>query len=191
MTDPVANNVLVEALATSLHHGGSALAAAPDLLRRLLAEESWREFTTRRGEKVEHKRFADFVTEPPLAGLGSDISLIQRIVATDADASRRLRQILKEKPGPKRSRNNITRSNRGDTRAYALERLQREAPELHAAVMANELTPHAAMVQAGYRPRTITVPVTRPETVARSLLKHMSADDIAVLVKALLADRNE
>ncbi len=42
------------------------------------------------------------------------------------------------------------------------------------------------MVQAGYRQKTVTVPVTRPESVARALLKYMSADDVAKLITMLV-----
>lgn len=186
MTDPKANNVLVETLGSSLKHGGSALSDVPDLLKRVLAENAWREFVTRRGEHVAHSRFADFVTTPPLKGLGSDIALVERIVAADDEAAELLRDALKEKPGPKSSRNNITRTVSGTGRSYSLQRLHKDAPELHDEVLAGNLSAHAAMVQAGFRPKTISVPVTRPDAVARALLKYMSADDIAQLIVALL-----
>ena len=43
------------------------------------------------------------------------------------------------------------------------------------------------MVRAGFAPQNpVSVPVTKPEAVARSLLKYMSADDIAKLIAALV-----
>ena len=56
--EATANNVLVEALGSSLRSGGHALADAPELLKKLLAEQAWRDFVTRRGEHVTHGRFA-------------------------------------------------------------------------------------------------------------------------------------
>ncbi len=45
----------------------------------------------------------------------------------------------------------------GNTAAKALRRLRKERPDLHARVLAEELSPHAAMHEAGFRRRTLTV----------------------------------
>ena len=177
---------LVEALSSSLEHGGAALGTVPKALRRLLEQGAWREFTTSRGEHVTHERFADFVTTAPLKGLGSDIALVERIVADDDSAAKLLRSALK-------GTNNISTRARmtehGTRRDYAIERLERDAPELHEEVLAGNLSAHAAMVQAGFRPKTVSVPVTRPEAVAKALRKHMTPSDLASLI-AYLGDRN-
>jgi hypothetical protein len=182
---------LVEALSSSLEHGGAALGTVPVALRRLLAEEAWREFTTSRGEHVTYQRFADFVTMPPLKGLGSDVALVQRIVADDEKATALLREALKEKPGPKSSHNNRMRTRQGTTRSYSLERLRKDAPELHAEVLAGNLSAHAAMVKAGFRPRTFTVRADNPESAARSLRKHMPPDARRALARLLLDEQDQ
>lgn len=53
---------------------------------------------------------------------------------------------------------NINKVNRpdGTSKDRALRKLRTDAPELHEKVLAGELTPHAAMVQAGFRHRTFT-----------------------------------
>lgn len=173
---------LVEALSSSLEHGGAALGTVPKALRRLLEHGAWREFTTSRGEHVAYERFADFVTTKPLKGLGSDVALVQRIVADDKEAFDLLDQALQTPTGV----HNVNTRPHGNAGATALRRLRKDAPELHADVLAGRLSAHGAMVQAGYRPKTISVPVTRPEAVARSLLKYMSADDIAKLIAVLV-----
>jgi len=183
---------LVEALSSSLEHGGTALGTVPKALRRLLEEEAWREFTTSRGEHVTYERFADFVVTPPLKGLGSDVALVQRIVADDKEAFDLLDRALQNPHGGDRSKiNNISLAPEGTSRAYALRKLRKDAPGLHADVLAGRLSAHGAMVQAGFRPKTVTVPVTQPEAVARSLLKYMSADDIAKLIAVLLGKAGE
>jgi hypothetical protein len=182
---------LVEALSSSLEHGGTALGTVPKALRRLLEEEAWREFTTSRGEHVTYKRFADFVITPPLKGLGSDVALVQRIVADDKEAFDLLDQALQNPVGTNVPVNNINTRPQGTSQGQALRRLRKDAPELHAEVLAGRLSAHGAMVEAGYRPKTVTVPVTRPEAVARSLLKYMSADDIAKLIAVLLGKAGE
>lgn len=45
----------------------------------------------------------------------------------------------------------------GTSTAAALRRLRKHRPDLHAAVLAGRMTAHAAMVAAGFRPKTITV----------------------------------
>lgn len=64
------NAHLVESLTRSLRSGKHGLEAVPGLLKRVLAEKSWREFVTQRGELVQHDRFAEFVTAPALRGPG-------------------------------------------------------------------------------------------------------------------------
>jgi hypothetical protein len=46
----------------------------------------------------------------------------------------------------------------GTTRDRALRQLRDHRPDLHARVIAKKLSPHAAMIEAGFRVRTFTVP---------------------------------
>lgn len=41
----------------------------------------------------------------------------------------------------------------GTSRAYALRRLREQRPDIHARVLAGEISPHAGMVEAGLRKR--------------------------------------
>lgn len=187
MADDLRANALInDSLGSALRSGDHALGTIPALLKRVLADETWREFVTKRGEHVQHARFADFVTTKPLSGLGSDVALVQRIVADDKETLDLLDQALQSPVGVHRDTDNISISKHGTSAAGALRRLRKDAPELHADVLAGRLSAHGAMVRAGFRPKTVTVPVTRPEAVARSLLKYMTADDIAQLIAVLV-----
>jgi len=187
MSDQLRGNALVnDTLGSALRSGSSALGTVPALLKRVLAEESWREFVTKRDEHVHHERFTDFVTTPPLKGLGSDVALVRRIVGDDKETLDLLDQALQNPAHVHPDGNNVPVRPEGNTRTKALRRLRKDAPELHAEVLAGTLSAHGAMVKAGYRPRTISVPVGKPEAVARSLLKYMSADDIAKLIAVLI-----
>ena len=62
----------------------------------------------------------------------------------------------------------------GNTSARALRRLRKDRPDLHGRVLAGDLTPHAAAIEAGFRPKTLTVPLT-VEGFARAITKHLSA----------------
>lgn len=191
MTDRLrANANLVDSLGSAARHGGSALADAPVLLRRVLEEEAWREFVTQRGDHVQHRTFASFVTTAPLKGLGVDMALVERIVGTDdPDLLVLLRSAKAGKPGrPRKGETSVdsTENNDGAARSdLTAARLAREAPEQYAAVKSGELTINAAAVLAGIRPRRISVRTDDPDSVARALRKHMPPEALAVL-RALL-----
>lgn len=180
---------LVDALSSALDSGGHGLSNVPVLLKRLLAEEGWREFETVRGEVVRHERFEEFVAAPPLKGLGAEISLIKRIVADDREAVDLLDRVLQRQVGhPREIVDNINNSEgrpSGTSQAHALRRLRKDAPELHAEVIAGRLSAHAAMVKAGFRARTISVPVERPDRVAAALRRHMTQEQLEELVRHL------
>lgn len=183
---------LVDALSSALDSGGHGLSNVPVLLKRLLAEEGWREFETVRGEVVRHERFEEFVAAPPLKGLGAEISLIKRIVADDPEAVDLLDRVLQRQVGrPREIVDNVHNSKgrpSGNSQARALRRLRKDAPELHAEVIAGRLSAHAAMVKAGIRTRTISVPVEHPDRVAAALRRHMTQEQLEELVRHLTDD---
>lgn len=179
---------IIDALGTSLSYGGQALDAVPELLCRVLEDEAWREFVTKLGEHVEHVRFTEFVAAKPLAGLGASVEMLQRIVADNAKASRLLRKTLK-------GTNNISTKSRttrhGTRRDYALERLKKDRPDLHAMVEAKKVSAHAAMIAAGFRPRTATVPIDDPERLAATLRRRLDPTTLEQLLKLLSSDRSK
>lgn len=190
MTDPLKQNAtLVEALGSSLRRGDHALGTVPDLLKRILREEAWREFVTQRGELVEHARFVDFVTTPPLKGLGGTVDLLRRIISGDTEALDLLDRALQMPAGrPKNAdviSNNDPPGRHGTSKGYALRRLRKDAPELHAEVLAGRISAHAAMVSAGFRRRTLSVRLDEPESAAKALRKHMTPDQLQALVRLL------
>lgn len=185
---PRANAALVDALGSALRSGDHGLKTVPALLKRVLQEESWREFVTQRGDVVRYERFADFVVTPPLKGIGASVALVRRVVADDLVAVDLLNQALSGRQGARTDLvDNIHEVPRpdGTSKAAALRRLRKDAPELHAEVLAGHLSAHAAMLQAGFRKRTISVPVEDPGATARALRKHLSSAAIADLVRIL------
>lgn len=190
VTDPLRRNAnLVDSLSSAARHGGSALADAPALLRRVLEEDAWREFVTQREEHVVHRRFADFVTTPPLKGLGVTMELIERIVGTaDPDLLVMLREAQKVGRGHRTDLEPQTESVASLTTGnadYLAARLERDHPKTYAAVKAGELSVNAAAVLAGIRPRRISVSLADPSSVARSLRRHMQPDQLAELIDQL------
>lgn len=183
-----ARGTLVEALSSALERGGSGLANAPELLRRLLADGSWRSFVTQRGELVEYENFADFVTTPPLKGLGAGVGLVKRVVKDNPAVVDLLDQALQGKHGGNRSKlDNIQLAPppTGTSQAAALRRLRKDAPALHADVLAGHLSAHAAMIKAGFRRKTAVIPVDSAESAARTLRKNMSPETLVELARLL------
>jgi len=182
----VRNRHLVEDLGGALRSGQHGLSTVPGLLKRVLVEESWREFTTQRGEHVQHDRFAEFVTTPPLQGIGSTVDLVRSICRDDMEALDLLDQALQGRHGGDHSKSdNVTLAPTGNARDKALRKLRKDAPELHAEVLAGALTAHAAMVKAGYRPPTFTVRGDSPESVAATLRRRLSPEQVSDLVRLL------
>ena len=191
MSDDLKANALVnDALSSALRSGGNALDNIPALLKRVLLAESWRHFVTRRGDEVTHERFESFVVPPPLKGLGGTVDLIKRVVEDDKATLDLLDQALEGRQGERSDLvNNINEVRpQGTSQSQALRRLRKDEPELHAEVLAGNLTAHAAMVKAGYRPRTGTVRYDDPESTARSLRRHMPPDTRRALARLLLDD---
>lgn len=188
------NAHLVESLSSAARHGGSALADAPVLLRRVLEEDAWREFVTQRGDVVRPRSFHEFVTTPPLKGLGVDLDLMHRIAGTeDPDLLVMLREAEKVGQGRRTdlspasdSDGRERRTVDDDTAAKAAARLAREHPEQYAAVKSGDLSINAAAVLAGIRPRRISVRLDAPESIAQSLRRHLTPDQIAQLIALLL-----
>lgn len=172
------NATLVDALGSALRSGEHGLKTVPSLLKRVLSEESWRSFVTQRGEVVEYEGFAQFVVTPPLKGLGATVDLLRRVVADDPVTVDLLDRALQVRPGGDRSKsNNVTAAQpAGNQQAKALRRLRKDAPDLHAEVLAGHLSAHAAMVKAGFRPRTASVRLDDPEAVVRTLRKNMDPE---------------
>jgi hypothetical protein len=52
------------------------------------------------------------------------------------------------------SQNDITLLERGTTAAYALARLRKDRPDIHARVLAGKISPHAGMIEAGFRKKS-------------------------------------
>ena len=178
MSDQLRGNALInDTLGTALRSGGSALSTVPALLKRVLAEESWREFVTKRDELVRHERFADFVTTAPLRGLGADMALIERIVGTDDPD---LLLLLKSAKAGRRGRPSRGAEKIDDSSTFSqdhdaddLARLARDAPGEYEAVKRGEKSIHAAAIAAGFRKRRIPVRLDSPESAAETLRKHM------------------
>jgi hypothetical protein len=204
MNKLVYNDQVVQSLTSSIKHGGANLANIPGLTKRVIKEEMWRERTLseagmRTGEVVCFNSFAEFVIAEPPDGLGIDLVTLNRLCSDDIEALDLIDQATTGRPGAPKGNRNISgihnsngyninhyvmESNKGTSRQYALRRLRRNHPGLHARVLADEISPHAAMIEAGFRTKTITVALD-PERAARSIRRHFSREQVRELVDLL------
>ena len=73
----------------------------------------------------------------------------------------------------------------GNSAARATARLKRDRPDLADRVIRGELSANAAAVEAGFRGRTITLPLN-PEKAARTILRHYAPEEVQRLIRALI-----
>jgi hypothetical protein len=168
--------------------GALDLQAVERLLREVIESGAWKSFHTPNGVPVQPANFREFITADPFQGLGATEEKISALLGDDNIAVVKMRNLLKAKPGPKpvgRSGNNITRTFTGTRRDYTLDRLQREAPELFDSVQRNELSPNAAAIQAGFRPKTFTVRADKPESIVGTLRRQLDSETLAMVTKLL------
>lgn len=197
--NPRTNAALVEALGSALREGEHGLKTGPALLVRVLREESWRSFVTQRGEQVDHARFEQFVTTPPLKGLGASMRLIEKLIDSIEDiGDRRTAQDLLDQALQRPSYiqvgddqddvYNIHVRPSGTSKEAGLRRLRKARPDLHDEVLAGALSTHAAMVKAGFRQRKISVPLTTAADAAKAIRRNMDPEQVKELAKLLAAE---
>ena len=87
------------------------------------------------------------------------------------------------------SREDVANSNShrptGTTSTQALRRLRKDRPDLHAEVLAGNTSAHAAMVTAGFRPKTFTVRADDPDRIAATLRRQLDHDTLVAVSERL------
>jgi hypothetical protein len=179
------NDAFVDQLRLALRDGEAGLSDVPLVLKNVLRDQRWRERRIKTGEVIKFDHFEEFVARKPLEGLGADMGLIKRICDGDSEAMDLLDRATQREAGrPKEMDNNVIHLEskpKGNSEAYALRRLRKDRPDLHARVLSGEFSAHGAMVKAGFRKKLLTVPldVRRAATV---LAKHFTREEFAEIV---------
>lgn len=193
----LANHELVKSLNHWLVNGERGIRAFPGALISVIRDDAWkRRWIGSLGKEVIFDRFLDFVTASPLEGLGAKPEQLRALCSDDPEALAMLEGALKgehggdhgnQYTGGKSDNVRVATDQRdyGNKRAYLVERLQRERPDLFDEVVAKRTSAHRAAIDAGWVRPTMSVPA-EPVAMAQTLRRRLSDGDIDVLVEALL-----
>ena len=138
---------------------------------------------------VSESTFREFIEAPLFKGLGEKLADIERLIADDDEAVVRFRRLTvapkgtNQHTGEKEDADNISilpdlftpavpakkKADAGTSRAYTLDRLEKERPDLFEKVVAKELTANRAAIEAGWRKKeTALDTVKRTRTATRN-----------------------
>lgn len=188
------NDSVVIALQFAVRDGETGL-SVPDLIKRVVGEDRWRDRIVKvTGERKTFPNFAAFVACHPPEGLGTKLETVKRLCRDDAEALNAVDMALQDtaRPGERtdlfNNRKEVAEAAPvGTTKQAAIRRLRKDRPDLHARVLAGEVSPHAAMIEAGFRRPTVTVTL-EPISFARLAVKHLTREQRFELIQLLQAD---
>lgn len=193
---------IVLSLSQAMARGTTNLKVLPGLLARVIREDMWRERYVRPLQQtITFATFEAFVTTGVPEGLGSSIEQLRGLCRDRVDVLDLIDQVLQRPDGNPTGANqhkseqsgtfdNVKGSSEaptGNSSARALRALRAHAPEQHARVLAGELSPHRAMVEAGLRKPTWTAPADLDD-LARALARRYPSDAIIQALLRLEAD---
>jgi len=189
---------LTSRLCHAIRSGGTALMCVPHLIKRILEDELWRELRLPqrsgiapsdpyerrlwrdRGRVVRFGNFRDYITSSD--GLLSTVTDVRKLIRDDTET---LDRFDIETVGPAhlhRDPDNIRVTDapsHGTGRQYALRKLRKSAPEIHARVLAGEMSPNRGMKLAGFRHDPSPM-----QLLERAWAKASDAERWEVLVKS-------
>jgi hypothetical protein len=146
------NGDLVESFWNAVDH--CSINRIPAIVREVITSGAWRKRRFR-NKVYEHEKFLDFITTSPLAGCGWEPAKVEALLGNDAEVLTMWREATTGKRGrPAKADNsdNVTiKPERGNSRAYTLDRLKRERPDLFDKVKLGKLSANAAAIEAGFR----------------------------------------
>ena len=154
---------------SAIHHGCSKLDSIPALLRRIIENKAWECRQVKMRGVVQLANLRELITKEPMEGWGENPERIEALIRDDVEVLAMWRDAMVERPG-KRSKVNLDNADNvsnkekvqaGNSRSYTVSRLQREAPELFAQVVAGTLSANAAAIQAGFRKKPTLLELLR------------------------------
>ena len=177
-----------ERLRNRAHEPGADPKRFADLILAAIRDRLWEKITDAKDRPFPS--FKTFVETEEPEGLGITREKLFHIAAL-ADITEKIKEfwdrenpLFDEAGRPKNADNVSIKTERefGNSQSYLRRRLLRDKPKLYKRVIAGELSANAAAIEAGFRVKTITVPVDTPENALKPLLRIFGA---AKLIKAI------
>lgn len=183
---------LCQSTIESLYEATGGMKQFPGLLKKIIANRAW-ERRVNKGKVIELASLRELITEKPIRGWGEDVRTVEAVIKDDPEALAMFREAMVDKPG-KRAKTesdisdnvtNKTSDNRGNTKAYSIDRVKRECePDVVAKVMSGEMSPNAALVKAGIREnRQIYIP-REPAKALEKLRSQFGDEFVSEIVAA-------
>ncbi len=153
----------------NLHQWSDDVKTVKAFIELMIRHEGWRTLEDRRGRVFSS--FADFCKEREPYGLGHDPDLIDAIKGAKNGTS--VGRALGEHGGDRKSEAvktvdynqaddcKVDLTKFGNSAAYTLARLDRDAPELAERVRKGELSANAAAIEAGFRKKPTAIALLR------------------------------
>ena len=145
---------------SAIHHGCSKLDSIPALLRRIIENKAWECRQVKMRGVVQLANLRELITKEPMEGWGENPERIEALIRDDVEVLAMWREEMKSQ-GKRNLLNNVKEATAGNSRSYTVSRLQREAPELFAQVVAGTLSANAAAIQAGFRKKPTPLELLR------------------------------
>ena len=158
----------------------------PGLIKKVIKERVW-ERRSNYGKIIELRNLRELITLSPIQGWGQDPRKIEAVIKDDPEALSMYREAMKGVNQYDMPNNNVIRqeTKQGNSRAYSIDRVKREAPELAEDVLSGKMSPNAALVKAGIREnRQIYIP-REPKAAAEKLKEAFGEAFISKLIKYL------
>ena len=177
-----------------LHDSEQNLAALPGLMRRIIEEEMWRDRQLSPSRRATFDTFREFIVSPPLDGWNEDPDKIESLLRDDPEVLVMFREAMTGKhggdhgnqyTGGKSNNIRLAKTAVGTRRDYTLIRLKNQHAELYERVVAGELSANAAAIEAGIRPKTVSVRLDNVASIARTLRRHLSDEALVGLIAEL------
>lgn len=184
-----------EGLFSAMERGLRGIDGVPRAIRKILRRGYWRRRIVH-GKVYTNTSFADYITKMPHQGIGQDPMQIRRLLWREPRILAMFERAMAGPHGGARTRqspplksdnvtppsslksDNVTQSQRGNSRAYTLRRLQIDRPDLFLRIERGEMSAHQAAKEAGYR-KTLT-----PFQQVMKLLPKLTEPEHQALAKA-------
>jgi hypothetical protein len=185
LESPYFRDQFMRGLAQSVWRGQETSENITEKLVILIANRLWavERVDSNSGEKIPpFESFSEFVVAPlTRGGLDTTIEILKRLCQDDLKALHAIDAALAgEDITIPKSPEAMNGSKEGD-----LRRLRRERSDLHKQVVRGELSVNAAMLQAGFRTRKISINTDDMESAANTLVKHLDPEKLTDLLKYL------